>query len=395
MISDFSKEVLKFYDSINKKNIVKSKLSYSIIMSLLKPGTMTFYPTDFEEILGKEVTEDNMVTNKNIIDYICDFFEYMAIEDKENAELCIKCIYSLLDDEKTIINMGDFITRIKNDLDKLELKENIKDNIDRAFYYGISVMNVSSESQIKIFEQIINEIPNITMVPFENNEKIALLNKNDKREKMNTYELFKQAGNEYYEKNYRDAINSYLTLLRNSKTKLAVCGRLGLSYMMIGNYDVAIDYLMFTTSMNVNHIEKYDYTSLIYKLENEEKSEDKKVQFKMFEEEFYDDMSNYYGIDCINDIINSVNSGFSIEDACKFMNLSDEQISLVYLIYARECYYNCDYRNGDNFIAFVQKSKNNPKYIKKIINTICVNKYYYKNRKRNEPNAKILKLGNK
>ena len=406
MISKLSQEFLEYYRYINEKDLDKSRESYNKIVNSLKANNDFLDMDDFTIILNRKVPRDkNIKIKKALIDYICDFFKYISVRDNKKAENAVKCIRKLLTNDETLIDMNELISRLKKDLDILELSENIKDKIDRTFNYGICIMDVESEYQISILRKIIDEIENIKMICIENKTKVVIMNKNskisetmkidDEEEKFDASKLYGRASGEYRNRDYRKCIELLNFLFKNEELKISTCGRIGLCYMMLKQYNLAIDYLTLATSINKQKIPKYDYTELIFQLKNQMPSNEKKTNFTMSEEEFFDDMNKYYGIDCIDSIITNVNNGFTVEDSCRFMNLSEDETNIVYLIYARECYYNSDYKNGDKFIKLVQKQKNISRYVKEILKEILVNRMYYKNRKRNESDAKILKLNNK
>ena len=393
MITKLSNELLKFYNNINSKNITDSKLSYTTIVNRLRLDNEFIEMEDLENLLQKEIHLDNdIIIEKNIIEYICDFFKFISKKNLIESEECAKCIYAILDKENVQIDVNEFISYLQKEIYQLELSENLKDNIDKAYYYGISIVDIKKED-LPIFENIVKEIDNIQLFIFDD-KKLVIINKNDKKEKINSYELYNKSRDDYYNKNYEECINKLSMIMKNDKIKVNICGKLGLCYMMLKKYNVAIDYLTFATYLNENNNPKYDYSDLIFDLQNNIVSNDKKTKFKMLEDEFYDDMNNYFNITQINDIILSVNNGTTIEEACKLMGLTEEQINLVYLIYARECYFYSDYYNGDKYIKYVQKKENRTDYVNSVLNMLIVNKYYYKNRKRNENNIKILKLSN-
>ena len=393
MITKLSNELLKFYNNINSKNITDSKLSYTTIVNRLRLDNEFIEMEDLENLLQKEIHLDNdIIIEKNIIEYICDFFKFISKKNLIESEECAKCIYAILDKENVQIDVNEFISYLQKEIYQLELSENLKDNIDKAYYYGISIVDIKKED-LPIFENIVKEIDNIQLFIFDD-KKLVIINKNDKKEKINSYELYNKSRDDYYNKNYEECINKLSMIMKNDKIKVNICGKLGLCYMMLKKYNVAIDYLTFATYLNENNNPKYDYSDLIFDLQNNIMSSDKKTRFKMLEDEFYDDMNNYFNITQINDIILSVNNGTTIEEACKLMGLTEEQINLVYLIYARECYFYSDYYNGDKYIKYVQKKENRTDYVNSVLNMLIVNKYYYKNRKRNENNIKILKLSN-
>ena len=109
----------------------------------------------------------------------------------------------------------------------------------------------------------------------------------------------------------------------------------------------------------------------------------------MEETDFYNDLNEYYGIDCIDEISNLIESGSSLKDACNDLKLNEEQKQLILLIYGKECYATENYYLGDIYLSKVEKSKNKSKNINCLISEIRTNKKFYKNRM-NEENKKLI-----
>ena len=117
--------------------------------------------------------------------------------------------------------------------------------------------------------------------------------------------------------------------------------------------------------------------------------EDKKPRFRMRTEDFGNDIQNHYGIENLDEITSYIlECGLDVESACKELDMTDEQIDTIRLIYAREFYSQGNYEKGDQFLNSVEKSKNKTKFTSKLFEEVRRNKRFYINR----PNENSQKL---
>ena len=226
-------------------------------------------------------------------------------------------------------------------------------------------------------------------IEYEGLKQLALRYKPLITEKINIVEVAREGNKAYKNGDYNLCINIYRQLLEIGEPKSWVYSRLGLAYMKKWNIKQAIDYLKVATSLGNQEEAEYDFSELIDSLKGIDVSENKKVKVKMEETDFYNDLNEYYGIDCIDEISNLIESGSSLKDACNDLKLNEEQKQLILLIYGKECYATENYYLGDIYLSKVEKSKNKSKNINCLISEIRTNKKFYKNRM-NEENKKLI-----
>ena len=98
----------------------------------------------------------------------------------------------------------------------------------------------------------------------------------------------------------------------------------------------------------------------------------------------------YFGITKIDEISIMINDmEMSITDACSRCNLTDEETSLVRLIYARDCYSQGNYETGDRLFKIVERSKDKTPRLKFAIDEIRRSKPFYVHRQ--EAGKQLLK----
>ena len=121
---------------------------------------------------------------------------------------------------------------------------------------------------------------------------------------------------------------------------------------------------------------------MIAKLRHEIPQEDLKPRFKVNLDYFeHRDKIDYYGIRNFLDIHSYIiATGLDVYSVCVKLGLSQEEIDIVELIYAKEFYAQGNMNMGDLFLNFVEKSKNKTAKVIKIMEEIEKNKRFYQNR---------------
>lgn len=70
----------------------------------------------------------------------------------------------------------------------------------------------------------------------------------------------------------------------------------------------------------------------------------------------------------------------TITEAARKLGLTSEELSIVRLIYAKECYTQSYYEKGDEFVKCVEQTKDKTPLVKGILADVKANKLFYKNR---------------
>jgi len=192
----------------------------------------------------------------------------------------------------------------------------------------------------------------------------------------------------YFEERYDDCIDACLKLLQSKEPKEFVYSNLGMAYLKKNNIKMALDYFIVATELSRKRNGKYDFTEMIAKLKGNELGEEEEVKsyVEMDVSEFTNDVNNYYNINDIEEITYFITeTGLDVENACKFLGMSSEQIDTINLIYAREYYSYGNYEMGDKFLKTVEKSKNKTEFTNNLFAEVRANKRFYVNRSNEKP----------
>lgn len=212
-------------------------------------------------------------------------------------------------------------------------------------------------------------------------------------EKINISKIIKD-GNDFYAKGqYESALNEYKKLLQFGNPPTMTYAKMGLIYLKIARKDKAIDFLTVATKLSKERKETIDFSDFIYKLQGKISDEDIKPKVIMKEKDFKNDLVDNYGISCFQEIDNYVSvSNLDVETACRNINLDEENINLVKLIYAKKFYSQRNFDKGDEFINSVEKSENKNQKVIDALVQIKSNKKFYSYREKQEEKFLSLSL---
>ena len=183
-------------------------------------------------------------------------------------------------------------------------------------------------------------------------------------------------------KDWGYAAEYYALALKIGKPKESTYGGYGMVLIKLGRIKEAIDCLKIATIMSKTEGDgRYDYTELIQSLECPTDKESRKPRVVVKESEFTDKNENGLDEQLLNDLIALYSEGeISLVDACKKLNMSEADINYVKLLYAKDCYYLGNDKDGDMYFKQVERSKEKDKRVKELYKEIQVNKKYYRNR---------------
>lgn len=268
----------------------------------------------------------------------------------------------------------------------------IKQKVEELYRCGMLLLKPMTAERRKIIHSIIEDIPDV--VSFEigkdRTRQIVLRFKPYTNEEIDVVQLSEEGKKAYEMGDYNTCIDKDRQVLEYGEPSASVYGKLGLAYMKKWNKKRAIEYFTVATYLSKEEQSDNDFSELIEKLKGIENFEDKKPRVKMEESDFCNDIDDYYGIECIDEISNLLHLGFSLDEACSQLNLNEEQHQLVSLICAKECYAIENYSLGDKYIKKVEKSKNKGKNINHLMYKLKKNKKFYKNRTSSEEQKKLV-----
>lgn len=271
----------------------------------------------------------------------------------------------------------------------------INQKLDILYEKGIVLLKPMNDDRIKGIHEIVKNIPDvISFTISSNNFKQVVLRYRQQLpyEYRDLKKLLKDGKEAYKAKDYNLCISLYREILGVGNPNSFVYAKLGLAYMKKFDTATAIDYLTIATELSKQEDYKYkvDFTDLIASLKGVISEEDRKPQFKMTISDFKNDVEEYYGINNIDKIAEQVSLGYSVNEACQIVGVDSDQVGIVTLIFARECYLKGNYLLGDKYIKQVEKMKNKSTFIISLLDEIRRNKKFYKNRVSENHKALVL-----
>lgn len=233
---------------------------------------------------------------------------------------------------------------------------------------------------------------NLLVIEDEQNKAVVLWLKY-KCGNVNYREVLQSSSLAYREGNYDKCIRINLLLLqRFDKPKPFIFANLGLAYWKKGELEEAIKYLKAATIYSKMLGQDKDFTPLISKIQRLLDSEGFKPEFHVGLSEFVSRSDDeHFGIDNFCEINAHIrDSKLSVEEACQQLGMSESQIALVELIYAREFYRQGNIARGDLFLKAAQKHKNKTPDVISNITEISKNKRFYQNGEDDKPRQFVL-----
>ena len=184
----------------------------------------------------------------------------------------------------------------------------------------------------------------------------------------------------YASEDYELAADCYELALKIGRPRESTYGGYGMTLYRLGRVKEALDCLKVATIMSKTEGNgKIDFTDIILRIENPPERENRKPRVVVNESEFEDSHEDNDTI--VNDIVALYSEGeIDLMEACKTLNLSEDDTNYIKLLYARDCYYLGDDAKGDKFFKQVEKCKDKSKRVKDLYKDIMVNKKYYHNR---------------
>jgi len=247
---------------------------------------------------------------------------------------------------------------------------------------GMVLLKPMPENRIKEIMGIVKKNPDFTgfVIEDELGQRVVIRYTPYMPELLNIQSLRSKGDRAYSLGAYQECISHYQELLHLRNPQTYVYVKIGLANLKMQKNKIALEYLTVANELSKIRKEKFDFTDLINILTGTDVS-NLKTFVNIREEELKYEMQDYYGIDNISDITKEITeSGLDVKTACEKIGLTPEQINLIYLIYAREYYFQNDMGKGDEFLRAYEKSDNKSKLSKKIYREILLKKKFYFNR---------------
>ena len=246
---------------------------------------------------------------------------------------------------------------------------------------GIIVLRPMDSTRRKNIHHIVERIKELNSfsIGSDDNRRIVLRHNGCKYVDIKT--VIKEADRLFYSKKYSEALELYLDILGTNNPKTFIFAKIGLTYLKMNNIENAIMYLTVATELAKVNNEDFDFSDLIASLDGTIPEHEKKPKFKMKEEEFVDDLSNYFGVEKFEEMYACATElGLSIEDACEQLEFTKEEYHLSLLLIARKYYSEGSYDTGDNYIKKLEKLDGKTKKVITKMEEVRRNRKFYVHR---------------
>ena len=399
---DISLYIQEFYINLSQNKFEEARIYLDIISKGNQLGQDCILTDGLKEVLEQAEKSVGYIpkTNLNTL-HLQDKVETHAIQSERIENKPSELELSKLESTKLTsrvnvdVESHDYVLHEKKKPLMYEDDTNIDEELIEKKHdelianHGILILKSMNEERRKKIHSLVRKYLDIESFEIgkDKNIQIVLRYKNKNFEYVDFKALIQEGNTAYKECDYNKCIECFSRLLENGKPTSFIYSRLGLAYMKNLEIEKAILYM--TVADDLAKKEGNDiinFENLILKLKGkkvkEKEQEDKKPVFKMQENEFnYDDMSDYYGISNFSEINSYIlESGLDVETACINLGMSEDQINIIRLIYAKIYYSQKEYERGDLFLKSVELSKVKTQIIMNAYNEVRRNKKFYFNR---------------
>lgn len=363
------KDVLLNY--IDKDNIPKLK---DLLEEEMRKGLLSMNDQYLLKVVNDylEIKEEKELPN--VLEYSDDL--YQAINNKDYH---LALTYMEDTDKKSplyvmLVKLCDLIDSMDNkvlDEDTINKINSSVNEINNGKL--VSIITDTKEELREAILKYLEDIPDTKS--FVVNDKIVLRSSPKVVKSYKLNKLIKEAKTALYEEHdYEKAEEIYSKLLQVGTPRDFIYGEYGLTILNLNRSKEAIMYLSLAGEISQANGGNLDYSKIIdrvkhnkyngkKKKEKKEKKEEKQVVVKTITPKPNFRIDNFdLKLDYLNDLIALVREGeFDLEEAMDKLKLDEESKNCVRILYARECYYNSNYTEGDTYLSkvFVKLYENN------------------------------------
>lgn len=397
---DISNYIQEFYVTLSQNRFDEARIYLDIISKSNKLGQTCILTEGLLQVLNNAESMINYKRNNSILDNAEKAFvksQSLSIQQSNTNLNSVEISTPITQTESSRVIESSSETKTTSSIKTRDSEEEFIESKHELLLngQGMVLLRPMDNDRRKRIHDIVERYPD--MVSFSigegNNRQIVLRYKPFTRKYVDVKNLINMGNLAYKEGNYDSCIDDYLQLLQFGEPKAFVYAKLGLAYMKKWKKDTAIDYLTIATQLSKQEDGQFDFTELIASLNGLIDEKDKKPQFRMRTEDFGNDCENHYGIEKFDEITAYIlESGLDVETACQKFGMTDEQIDIMRLIYARQFYLQGNYEKGDQFLKSVEKSKNKTKFTLKLFDEVRHNKRFYINRATEDSQPLVLTL---
>jgi len=343
----------------------------------------------------------------DISTYLHNFYQSLSTVQNGVAKLYLDIISNYSKDEIGIINnlQNKFNQAMKENTEFINLEKKLlistlnkmKENNE-----VIKILKPMTKNRRNILYEIIKSIPELTAFAIGDEPKTIVLRYLDPNLNIPDFsEIIQKSRTSYNKGEYQKTIELNHQLLKCRifdpyyGNYAYIYVKLGLSYLNLSNINEAIKYLTIATELNKKDPKgkpTYDFTELLTNIKNNKFTKNIEIEDTIiFTTRFGDKINNNCGITQIEEIAYYLKEeNLSLKEISKKLSLTEEQIQLLKLIFARDYYVEEMYTEGDKLLHAVEKSKNKTNKVNKFLSEVRNNKKFYKNQKHLQTRKLVL-----
>lgn len=193
-------------------------------------------------------------------------------------------------------------------------------------------------------------------------------------------DAFEKAKKAFQEKNFQECLK-WNTFIFESymDVKPYILMLMGVCHKRLGHDALAYHFISLANEMAFELKTGKDYTNLLKRLFPEDKTLEKGGLGGNVSIEEFDRNNNTYGISSVDRLSQMISQEkIPIEEACQQLHLNKEEVNIVKLICARDCFLEDNYEQGNKYLQQVEQSKDKTEKVKRILKEITNNKKIYK-----------------
>ena len=263
---------------------------------------------------------------------------------------------------------------------RINFYDYIKNRLPELYKDGIILLDSLSKSKMwHVFNNIkkFSDVSGFT-VGADNHQRIVLKHKVNYTEFINIGELCRAVNQTYNDKDFETCIKAGRKLLTITSLAPSLYGKIGISYIRVGEIDTAITYLTVATELSKKEHTNYDYTDIIYALRENKKNIGTDIEIKpkvkMTEEDFKQDNAK---IDNLADIAIDFSAGVSINEIANKYNLDMSQICIVMLAFAEQYYIDQNDIMGDKCLKWIERVPDKSNTVKRLYKRLIEQRKLY------------------
>ena len=378
--------IQKFYLCLSSERLDEAEIYLNIISSATKINNENLSIDNLYKVLETHKSKTNYQNNtpilesNNQVQESNNTYEEEFDDDEDEAAF-----------DSDLPKNNEDIIREQSDIKFIEKKHNelIKNK-------GIIILNSMSKERTNFILNEADKYLDMSVFTIVDGGKTRIVLKYNELdyEDFDVTSLITEAIADYKSGRYKDNLDKQIKILEtNVDQRSSNYAMIGLSYMKLYDIDKAIEYLTVANYLAKQEKSTREYGDLILRLKGEIDKKDIKPFVRMQQKDFRNDNVKFYGIKNFEELNTYIcESGLDVESACRSLNMSEEDIDVVKLIYAREYYTLGNKEKGELFLKSYEKSKAKTNKTKSIYKYLQQNKKFYKNRFDGEPRQISLKL---